>query len=830
MRILPRRAAGLATTAACILVTATSATARPLAVEDLLRQESLGAAAFDPTGRWLVFEQRDRYDTAPSYDLYNAQALALTRLKIVDAHASAPAPRDLAEAGRGLTAAGFSPRGTRLAVYRLSGRRWMLGVITLATGAIRWLDVTPEEVRRGRVLQWLSEDAFLLLERPDQRTPSSLAAGFLLSDRLPALWAAAADGRGAHTAFGSGRYLDIRERGPGNRLIRVDAGTGATTLLAEGRFIDLELSPGKDRVALFESGADLQPRGDSPVRGLAGTETEATRLSILDLRSGRMTAPCPDFDILPNLLSWSPSGRSLLLYTRAAHGPWSAGRLRLLQNGRLETVGADLTPQLDTNPVSIWTDWLGEAPVVLGRRRGAPRDDWHVVGPRASLNLTGGLPEAPDRRLRVAGGSSLMVLAGDSLWRVGAGRPAERLAAGASALPFAAFKRAEGGRLVRAPTSAAWVRLGDGAVARLSGDGLSRTHLTLDGESPELAPSGAAALRRRTDAQGRTALDLVRPGGIAPLALVNADWGEVDPLVAEPIRHLGPDGQPLVSWLFLPPRGTGPAPLVVRPYLGDNYPAPPEDRDLQAGFLQNLRVLTGRGYAVLAPSLPNPGGIMSDPGTGLAGRLDDIVDLAANDARFAGRVDFDRAALMGWSFGGYTVMKTLTQTRRYRAAVSVAGVSDFLIHWGQPGVESFVAPEQGYLGNWITGGVERTQPSMLGPPWAERDRYLRNSALLEADKIETPLLMLHGAFDLIDSAQSAAMYTALFRQAKDAQLVMYWGMIHTANAPGDVRDIYRRVFDFLDEHLGPVSAAHAPAHPRSGSASGEPKPPPRPPT
>lgn len=821
---------------ACVLtsglLSAAPAAARPLTVEDLLRQESFGAAAFDPTGRWLVYEQRDRYDTAASYDLYNAQALALTRLKIVDATAAAPAPRDLDEAGRGVTLAGFSPRGSRMAVYRLSGRRWTLGIVTLATGAVRWLAVTPEEVRRGRVLQWLSEDAFLLLERPDGRTPSGLSVGYLLSERLPVLWAAAAEGRGAQTAFGSGRYLDVRERGPGNRLVRVDAATGAVTPLAEGRFIDLEVSPDGRRVALFESGPDLQPRGDRPVRGIAGTETEATKLSILDLRSGRMQAPCPDFDILPNLLSWSPSGQALLLYTRDAHGPWSAGRLRLLRAGELQTVGADLAPQLDTNPVSIWTDWVGDAPVVLGRRPGAARDDWHLVGAGASVNLTAGLPQAPDRRLRVRSDAGLIVLAADKLWRVGRGRDADPLASGVTALPFAAFKRAEGGRLVRAPVSAAAVRLADGSIAWVSAGGLRPSAIGPLADSAELAPNGAVALKRRTDAQGRIALDLQRPGGSIPLALANADWADIDPLVAEPIRHIGPDGQPLVSWLFLPPDKVGRAPLIIRPYLGDNYPAPPEDRDLQAGFPQNLRVLTGRGYAVLTPSLPNPGKVMSDPGAGLADRINGIVDQAAADPRFAGRVDFDRMALMGWSFGGYTVMKTLTQTRRYRAAVSLAGVSDFLAYWSQPGVDSFVATEQGYLANWITGGVERTQPSMLGPPWAERDRYLRNSALLEADKIETPLLLLHGAFDLIDSAQSAAMYTALFRQGKDAKLVLYWGMIHTANAPGDVRDIYRQVFEFLDDNLGPPLSAAAPhpASPPSASANGAPTPRQRPPT
>jgi len=56
--------------------------------------------------------------------------------------------------------------------------------------------------------------------------------------------------------------------------------------------------------------------------------------------------------------------------------------------------------------------------------------------------------------------------------------------------------------------------------------------------------------------------------------------------------------------------------------------------------------------------------------------------------------------------------------------------------------------------------------------------------------------------DQIPIAQSEAMYSALFRQGKDAEFVTYWGALHSVTSPGDVRNVYARIFQFLDEHLG----------------------------
>lgn len=820
-----------------------AAAARPFTVDDLLHQASLGDVAIDPSERWVVFEARDPYDTAKRYDYDQSNSLALSRLKVFDLGRPGGARPLLAEdPGPGVAMGPFSPSGAHLAVYRLADRQWRLGVVTMATGAVRWLDITPQAGARGRALQWLSDETLLVIHQTDRRPPSGLRAGWVLADRLPRYWEAAATGVGAHTVFGSGRYASERRRAAPGQLLAVDVTDGSRRLLATGAFTDLEISPDARRVALFAAGRDLQATGDRPVRGAAGLETEATHLSLLDLKTGTIQTPCANCDMLPQLLSWSPTGRALMVLARGQDSLWTSGSLLRFDavTGRASVIGPGLRFHADLNPVTVWTAWMGDDPVIFARPDGADtaRDDWFRITPDGPVNLTRDLP-APGKFVRVADPRTFLVLADNRLWKVDAVGKPERLPGNDLALAQRPPRPWDGARLDRAPQPAFWLASRDSTartLQRLDAKGARRL-LDLPAGSGDLwAASGTAAVLHQIDPHGVERLTLWRPGA-APTALitVNAELAATDAPRVEPVHHLGPDGQALTSWLYLPPDdATGtPPPLIVRPYLGDNYATPPGDRYMESGFQQNIRMLTGHGYAVLAPSLPNPAGGMTDPARGLAERILGVMQAAADDPRLTGRFDPDRAALIGWSFGGYTVMTTITQTHRFRAAIEMNGISDLAFLWASlPGAFQ-VDPEAGYMSNWNTGGIEATQPKMLGPPWAEQDRYIRNSPLFAANRIETPLLLLHGGQDSLPVAQSEAMYSALFRQGKDAQLVVYWGAQHGVKSPGDVRDLYARSFRFLDEHLAvPLKAAGAtpPEHPARGSASGGSRPPPSPPT
>ncbi len=832
-----QRLLGAVATAIALLGSGLAA-ARPFTVDDMLAQESLGAQALDPSGRWLVFEQRGRYDAAPRFDRHFATGQTLGRLRVTAVNCHAP-PRPLLkpDPGPGLVLGPFSPSGDRLAVFDARHHGWRLGVVEVATGKTRWFDITPQEARRGRALQWVSDRTFLVLDRPDGWPPTDLRDDVQVQARLSAAWSRAASGEGDHTVLGSGAYAAVRLRAPARRLRLVDAVSGRVRTLAVGDFIDLELSPHADKVALFAAGRDRQPRPQDPVRGPAGQETEVTELSVLDLASGRRTAACPGCDLLPNLLAWSPSGRELLVFDRGADGLWLSGRLLRVDagSGAIHPLPGDLEPHATLNPVSFRAGWMGEAPLIYGRPRGAARWGWLRFDGAAWRDLTEGV-EASRFEVLAVDAQQLILLADDRVIAVDAQGRMQDLGASPAALSLRRFRGTPTSRLVNALPSASFVTLGPPGrrtLAWASGGNVTPVMAAPDGAGDLVAASsrGAVAVTRALTPTGVERLQLHRAKGASQtVTTINARLGDTDPPEAVAVHHRGAQGEPLTSWMFLPnlPSGAPPPPVIVRPYLGYSYAAPPRDLYMEQGFFQNLRILTGHGYAVLTPSLPDPPGGMTDPAAHVADRILSVMAAAEAEPALKGRFDSGRAAILGWSFGGYTTMATITQTNRFRAAVALDGISDLVDYWSTLSLWRALVPEDGYGSIGVTGTVESTQPQLGAPPWKDLDRYTRNSPLLYADRIETPLLLIHGGLDPVPLSGSEAMYSALFRQGKDAMLVIYWGANHAATAPGDVRDVWARTFRFLDAHLTPPTGGSPSGSPEPESASGAPRPPPPP--
>lgn len=815
------------------------ASARPFTIEDLLSQESFGAEAVDPSGRWFVFEQRGPYDRFGRYDTAVLPSRAAGRLQVVDLAGHEPARPLLApDPGPGVSLAAFSPSGARLAVYQLRGRAWRLGVVTMATGAVRWFAAAPRAEGQGRALQWLNDTQLLVLSRTDGAAPPSYRTAWIAAERLAPAWEDAARGGSARTVYGSGAYARVRTRAAPTALLRLDAAGGEAVELARGSFRDLELSPDGRRLALLAEGPDIQPRADGPVRGVAGSETEESRLTVLDLATGRSITPCDGCDVLPQLLSWSPRGDALLVFARTRGQAWPQGRLLRVRagDGQVTEVGGGLTPAIDTNPVVVRAGWMGDDPILFARAgAGGARADWYRLAPGGPVNLTARLT-APGQAILAANDAGLVLLNGGEPWRVDRQGQAIRLGDGAMSTILATTRGTDGVRLSRAAGAAPWLAAREDATTaellRATPSGLQpfRRLTTLYGPIVGISERTGDVLVRQTGLRGVEAyVRLRRDGGLEPVATINRRLSETDPLRAQAVRHEGLDGEALTSWLFLPPRAPGspPPPLVVRPYVGYAFQTVPRDPPLEGGFLQNLRMLVGHGYAVLVPSLPTPPGGETEPMHRLAERILAAEAAARAAPGLAGAYDTERQAILGWSFGGYTTMAAITQTDRFRAAVAIDGVSDLTAYWSKLSLVRQLLPEEGYLSNWSTGTVESTQPQLGGPPWRERERYLRNSPFWAADKIHTPLLLIHGWRDPLSVAQSEAMYSALFRQNKDAQLVIYWGAGHQPTSPGDVADIWARTFAFLDAHLAFTPAGDAPPQPSPGPASASSAPMPR---
>lgn len=790
---------------ACALLLHGAAVARPFTVDDLLRTEQLGPVQMAPGRRWGVVQTFAPWDQAPLYDLDWWTRYGLGRLQRVDLRSGVVGPLLREAAGSGYIAGPFSPSGTRMAVCRLTGHAWEVGVVDLASGDVRWLGLSPELPIWGREVAWRGDDQLLVIAQSETPVGHRLGFGWQGQSRLTEAWAEAAAGRLSVTALGSGRYRDLRPKATPNRLVRVRLATGQADVLASGDLFDLELAPDGRTVAVLANGDDLQ---DVEGPTSTGTELYRTKLVLVDPNSGERVEPCPTCDVMHGLLSWSPNGDRLLIYARQG-GDWAGGAFQIV-NARARSAApaamAGLAPMMikrRDNGERAAGAWLGDTPVVYARRSGAGgRADWYALRTAGPQVLTANLV-SPSPSLVAADARRLTVSDGSALWRIAEDGKARRLAEPAGAV-LNVTTASESERVALTPPSpSGLVVRADGVMGGFQAPAGGRLQLQA-GETPLAAGPGlATAIVSVTDAHGVERLMLRRAGHAdRTLVTLNGALESIDPSTVRAIRHNGPDGQALTSWLYLPPglRPGGRPPLVVVPYAGDDYPEPPSSQALGSERLHvNVQVLAGAGYAVLVPSLPYAKG--REPMDGLADQVLAVVDAAAAQAP----VDAGRLAVWGHSYGGYTALALATQSPRFKAVIAGAAPSDLTSFYATLGPYNYAVPEGGLSVMGSAGWSETGQARMNGPPWRDADRYRRNSPITFVDRIVAPVLLMGGDKDAF-AAGVEQMFTSLYRQDKDAILLVYHGETHVVSNPANVRDEYARALAFLGEHIGPPIA------------------------
>jgi len=126
-------------------------------------------------------------------------------------------------------------------------------------------------------------------------------------------------------------------------------------------------------------------------------------------------------------------------------------------------------------------------------------------------------------------------------------------------------------------------------------------------------------------------------------------------------------------------------------------------------------------------------------------------------------IDPKRVGCIGASYGGFMTMLLLTRTNLFSAAVSHAGISSISSYWGE-----------GYWG--YAYSAIATANSF---PWNRRDIYVDQSALFSADKITTPLLLLHGSEDTnVPPGESTQLYTALKILGREVEYIQVLDQNH----------------------------------------------------
>jgi dipeptidyl aminopeptidase/acylaminoacyl peptidase len=796
-------------TATWLVLAASAAGAEPLTLDRLLKMEALGTSALSPDGRRLVIETRAPYDEAASFD-FESSGPRLGRLMVADLAADRPAhPLLKAEPGAGYTAGPFSPDGRRMIISRWKDYASEAGVVDLDTGKVSWLGFGLEQANFGRSLQWLSSEVFVALARDSDDPTLKLKLGWQNQKRLTALWAQQAAGKVATVkVVGSGRARrpePMQDR----RLVRVDLGTGAQSVLARGGFFDMELSPSGRYVALLEEAERVGLVATPAVRMMAPSRRRA--LSIVDLKTGVIARPCTSCTTLIEPMVWAPKSDRLLVFQHPVDQLEDAGHLTMINaaSGESRAVGDGLTVEFDyggEGAARVRADWLGEHPILRAKSDPTGREDWYDVADRRAINLTRALPSAP-QSIAIERGKDLLALADGKTWRVDA-------AGSTTLLPGA------GTGWLRPPTFGAGLR--PRSAAWRSDYPLLRTATGLTDPSGH-AQTVVAGTTLMVLPDGRRIVSFTPPSGVQTVSMLdghgrrdlltlNGDSAKLDTGLVRTVEARTSSGEILKSWLYMPPTwrpGTRP-PLIVVPYPGSAPQTLPWNFTVQADdFTPNPPLLAAQGYAVLVPAMPHDRSL-GQPAHGVVGDI-----LSAVDAAIAqGLADPDRLALWGHSFGGYAALVTATQTERFKAIIDQAGPSDFVSSWAGVDPHFVTAPEDGGPSPIALAFNETGQGGMAGPPWAQTERYLRNSPLLQADKVATPLMLIYGDQDFVGLAQGQAMFNALYRQNKDATLLTLMGERHIPNSPANIRAIYGEVLPWLAARLGSRSAPVSAEAPR----------------
>ena len=200
----------------------------------------------------------------------------------------------------------------------------------------------------------------------------------------------------------------------------------------------------------------------------------------------------------------------------------------------------------------------------------------------------------------------------------------------------------------------------------------------------------------------------------------------------------------------------------------------------------NFSFYVSRGYLVFVPDIPYETG---DPGQSAADAILPGVQALIDQ----GFVDKERIGMQGHSWGGYQTAFLVTQTDMFACAESGAPVSNMTSAYG--GIR------------WGTGmsrmfQYERTQSRIGEDLWSARQKYIENSPIFFADRINTPLLILHNDQDgAVPWYQGIELFVALRRLEKPAWMLNYNGNPHWVMGDVNRRDFAIRMQQFFDHYL-----------------------------
>jgi dienelactone hydrolase len=272
------------------------------------------------------------------------------------------------------------------------------------------------------------------------------------------------------------------------------------------------------------------------------------------------------------------------------------------------------------------------------------------------------------------------------------------------------------------------------------------------------------------------------------IALLNPQQTNYNWLTTELFKWKAYTGKTVEGILYKPEDfdPTKKYPMIVYFYERNNQTLHNYIPPTPTGSRLNISFFVSRGYVVFVPDIWYKTGY---PGQGA---YDHIVS-GTKALIQKGFVDSTKIGLQGQSWGGFQIAYLITKTNMYTAAWAGAPVVNMTSAYG--GIR------------WGTGmnrqfQYEKTQSRIGATLWERPDLYLKNSALFELPKVQTPLvIMSNDADDAVPWYQGIEMFTAMKRLNKKVWLLVYNNEFHNLVERRNKKDIQIREQQFFDYYL-----------------------------
>jgi dipeptidyl aminopeptidase/acylaminoacyl peptidase len=241
----------------------------------------------------------------------------------------------------------------------------------------------------------------------------------------------------------------------------------------------------------------------------------------------------------------------------------------------------------------------------------------------------------------------------------------------------------------------------------------------------------------------------------------------------EYVRFKSKDGTPVSGYLYKPLNYTPGQkyPTLLIPHGGPVWA-------YYAEFSHLAQLYAANGYAVLFPNPRGSTGYGQDFCKAIFadwGNKDFQDDMAMVDyAIEQGIADADKLGVGGWSYGGISTDFIITQTTRFKAAISGAGAAEFSSLYGHD-------------------QYQKDYETELGFPWENQAAWAKVSPFRNVAKVTTPTLFMGGNIDWnVPILGGEQMYQALKRLGRTTELVVYPDEYHEFSLPSHIQDRLER--------------------------------------